>query len=98
VGANAFKKKVLIQTLIDTYGWEKVYDFGHCLIPLLIHSIPIYVYDFCDEAGGRRSQPAAAFMTSGKDALTAELRHRRLTRKFTKNKHGHPIKAPKSVR
>jgi glucose-1-phosphate adenylyltransferase len=50
MGVYVFKTDVLVQTLLDHCGAEERYDFGHDIIPSLIHSACTYAYDFRDDA------------------------------------------------
>jgi len=49
MGVYAFKKDVLIKTLIEHCDSAFGYDFGHHVIPSLIGSARVHAYDFRDE-------------------------------------------------
>ena len=52
MGIYVFKKKVLLESLRYFCGTGKGCDFGHDIIPSLIHTGRTYAYDFRDEMRG----------------------------------------------
>jgi glucose-1-phosphate adenylyltransferase len=49
MGVYVFKKDVLIRNLVENCQSAVGYDFGHNIIPALIHSARVYAYNFRDE-------------------------------------------------
>ena len=60
MGIYVFKKKMLLESLRHFYEIDQGDDFGHDIIPSLIHTGRTYAYDFRDEVGIRHATGATS--------------------------------------